>query len=95
MILVLEVYKNQLVLKDYLEISDFYDYYSGLQEFWDGFVLLVFSDGKIVGVGLDWNGLWFVCYCIIKDDYIVLGFEVGVVDLLEVDIVEKGCLVLG
>lgn len=46
MIMVLEVYKNQLDLIDYLEIIDFYEYYSGLQEGWDGLVLLVFSDGK-------------------------------------------------
>lgn len=95
MILVPEAYKNQPALKDYPEISDFHDYYSGLQEPWDGPALLVFSDGKIVGAGLDRNGLRPARYCITKDDYIVLGSEAGVVDLPEVDIVEKGRLAPG
>lgn len=36
---------------------DFYEYYEGLQEGWDGPALLVFSDGKQVGCRLDRNGL--------------------------------------
>ena len=36
---------------------DFYEYYEGLQEGWDGPALLVFSDGKKVGCRLDRNGL--------------------------------------
>jgi len=48
MIMVPEAYKNQPELKDKQEITDFYDYYSGLQEAWDGPALLVFSDGKKV-----------------------------------------------
>ena len=46
MILVPEAYQNQPDLKDYPQIIDFYEYYSGLQEPWDGPALLVFSDGK-------------------------------------------------
>ncbi|MBE9242073.1 glutamate synthase large subunit [Synechocystis salina] len=95
MILVPEAYKNQPALNNYPEISDFYDYYSGLQEPWDGPALLVFSDGKIVGAGLDRNGLRPARYCITKDDYIVVGSEAGVVDLPEASIVEKGRLAPG
>ena len=71
MILVPEAYKNQPDLQQYPEITDFYDYYSGLQEPWDGPALLAFSDGKMVGACLDRNGLRPARYCITKDDYVV------------------------
>ncbi|HAC64020.1 MAG TPA: glutamate synthase large subunit, partial [Cyanothece sp. UBA12306] len=92
MILVPEAYKNQPDLQQYPEITDFYDYYSGLQEPWDGPALLAFSDGKMVGACLDRNGLRPARYCITKDDYVVVGSEAGVVDLPESEIVEKGRL---
>ncbi len=57
MIMVPEAYQNQPSLHNYPEIVDFYEYYSGLQEAWDGPALLVFSDGKKVGATLDRNGL--------------------------------------
>ncbi len=95
MILVPEAYQNQPALKDHPEIVDFYEFYSGIQEPWDGPALLVFSDGKIVGAGLDRNGLRPARYCITKDNYIVLSSEAGVVDLAEADIVEKGRLAPG
>ena len=92
MILVPEAYKNQPNLRDYPEITDFYDYYSGFQEPWDGPALLAFSDGKMVGACLDRNGLRPARYCITKDDYVVVGSEAGVVDLPAADIIEKGKL---
>lgn len=46
MIMVPEAYQNQPDLTNYPEITDFYEYYSGLQEPWDGPALLIFSDGK-------------------------------------------------
>ncbi|MDJ0576067.1 MAG: glutamate synthase subunit alpha, partial [Xenococcaceae cyanobacterium MO_234.B1] len=49
MVLVPEAYKNQPDLQQYPEITDFYEYYSGFQEPWDGPALLVYSDGKTVG----------------------------------------------
>jgi glutamate synthase (ferredoxin) len=92
MILVPEAYQNQPELKQYPEITDFYRYYSGMQEPWDGPALLVFSDGKIVGSCLDRNGLRPARYSITKDDYIVVASEAGVVELPETEIVEKGRL---
>ncbi|MBD2353228.1 glutamate synthase large subunit [Tolypothrix sp. FACHB-123] len=92
MMLVPEAYQNQPSLKDYPEITDFYEYYSGLQEAWDGPALLVFSDGQKVGATLDRNGLRPARYVITKDDYIVVASEAGVVDLPEANIVEKGRL---
>ncbi|ANV85137.1 glutamate synthase subunit alpha [Picosynechococcus sp. PCC 7003] len=92
MILVPEAYQNQPSLKAHPEITDFYDYYAGMQEPWDGPALLVFSDGKTVGATLDRNGLRPARYCITKDGYILVSSEAGVVDVLDEDIVEKGRL---
>ncbi|AFY53642.1 glutamate synthase family protein [Rivularia sp. PCC 7116] len=92
MIMVPEAYRNQPALSNYPEIVDFYEYYSGLQEAWDGPALLVFSDGKTVGATLDRNGLRPARYCITSDDYIVVASEAGVVDFSEENIIEKGRL---
>ncbi|GAB1540231.1 hypothetical protein NUACC21_29000 [Scytonema sp. NUACC21] len=91
-IMVPEAYQNQPELRAYPEIVDFYEYYSGLQEAWDGPALLVFSDGRKVGATLDRNGLRPARYCITKDDYIVVASEAGVVQFPEADIIEKGRL---
>ncbi|WP_396134916.1 glutamate synthase large subunit, partial [Chamaesiphon sp. OTE_8_metabat_110] len=92
MMMVPEAYKNQPELDKYPEITDFYEYYSGLQEAWDGPALLAFSDGKVVGAALDRNGLRPARYCITKDGYLYVGSEAGVVDLPIDQIVEKGRL---
>lgn len=92
MIMVPEAYQNQPSLANYPEIVDFYEYYSGLQEAWDGPALLVFSDGQKVGATLDRNGLRPARYVITKDDFIVVGSEAGVVDFPEANIIEKGRL---
>jgi glutamate synthase (ferredoxin) len=92
MMMVPEAYKNQPDLANYPEIVDFYEYYSGIQEPWDGPALLVFSDGKKVGATLDRNGLRPARYSITRDGYIVVASEAGVVDLPEAEIVEKGRL---
>ncbi len=92
MIMVPEAYQNQPDLDNHPEIIDFYEYYSGIQESWDGPALLVFSDGLKVGATLDRNGLRPARYSITRDGYIVVASEAGVVDLPEADIVEKGRL---
>lgn len=92
MMLVPEAYLNQPDLTDYPEIIDFYEYYSGLQESWDGPALLAFCDGKVVGATLDRNGLRPARYCITRDGYFIVSSEAGVVDLPAAEIVEKGRL---
>jgi len=92
MILVPEAYRNQPELENYPEITDFYDYYSSIQEPWDGPALLVFSDGKTVGATLDRNGLRPARYSITNTGYIIVASEAGVVDFPPEDIVEKGRL---
>jgi glutamate synthase (ferredoxin) len=92
MMLVPEAYQNQPDLEAYPEIVDFYEYYSGMQEPWDGPALLVFSDGKTVGATLDRNGLRPARYCITNDGLIIVASEAGVVAVDEAKVVEKGRL---
>ncbi|MGG6293184.1 glutamate synthase large subunit [Leptolyngbya sp. AN02str] len=92
MLMVPEAYRNQPDLKDHPEIVDFYEYYSGIQEPWDGPALLVFSDGNVVGASLDRNGLRPARYAITRDGYIVVASEAGVIDIAESEVVEKGRL---
>jgi len=56
-------------LDNHPEITDFYEYYSGIQESWDGPALLVFSDGLKVGATLDRNGLRPARYSITRMVY--------------------------
>lgn len=92
MMLVPEAYDRQPDLKDRQEIVDFYEFNSGLQEAWDGPALLAFCDGKIVGAGLDRNGLRPARYTITRDGMVIVGSEAGTVDIPESEIVEKGKL---
>lgn len=92
MIMVPEAYLNQPDLAEHPEIVDFYEYYSGIQEPWDGPALLAFSDGKVVGATLDRNGLRPARYSITRDGFIVVASEAGVIELPEADIIEKGRL---
>ncbi len=92
MMMVPEAYLNQPDLEDYPEIIDFYEYYSGIQEAWDGPALIVFSDGKVVGATLDRNGLRPARYCTTRDGYVIVSSEAGVIPVAEADILEKGRL---
>ena len=87
-----EAYHNQPELAKYPEIIDYYEYYSSIQEPWDGPALIVFCDGKQVGATLDRNGLRPARYVITKDGYVVVSSEAGVVDIPIENIIEKGRL---
>jgi glutamate synthase (ferredoxin) len=92
MILVPEAYLNQPDLANHPEIVNFYEYYSGLQEAWDGPALVVFSDGNVVGATLDRNGLRPARYCLTQDGYLIVASEAGVIPVSEAEILEKGRL---
>ena len=92
MMMVPEAYRNQPELTRYPEIVDFYEYYSGLQEPWDGPALIVFSDGKQVGATLDRNGLRPARYVVTRDGYVIVSSEAGVVEVDPEAILEKGRL---
>ena len=58
------------------QVVDFYEFYEGLQEGWDGPALLVFSDGNHVGARLDRNGLRPARFWQTSDGYIYVASEV-------------------
>ena len=81
MLLVPEAFRNHPDLEATVpEAKNFYQYYSGIMEAWDGPALLVFSDGKKVGCRLDRNGLRPARFWQTSDDYIYVASEVGVLN---------------
>jgi glutamate synthase (ferredoxin) len=73
-------------------VRDFYRYHSCLIEPWDGPAGIVFTDGRLVGAGLDRNGLRPLRYLITSDGLAICASEVGLVDLPEGVTVEYGML---
>ncbi len=76
-----EAYRNQPALENHQEIVDFYNYFSALQEPWDGPALIVYSDGRTAGAILDRNGLRPARYSIYKDGSLTISSEAGVFDV--------------
>ncbi len=72
--------------------KDFFKYHSCLSEPWDGPAAITFTDGRIVGATLDRNGLRPARYKITKDNRIVFASEVGVLNLPDDEVIEKGRL---
>jgi len=73
-------------------LRSFYEYHAGLMEPWDGPAALAFSDGVIAGSALDRNGLRPCRYKVTRDNVVVAGSEVGIVDLDPAEVVESGRL---
>src|SRR6266487_3032234 len=73
-------------------LRSFYEYHAGLMEPWDGPAALAFSDGVVAGSALDRNGLRPCRYKVTRDNVVVAGSEVGIVDLDPADVVESGRL---
>jgi len=71
---------------------DFYQYHACLMEPWDGPAALAFTDGVAAGAILDRNGLRPLRYKIADDGLVVAASEVGVVDIPDARVVEKGRL---
>ncbi len=92
MTLVPEAFQQQPELENRQQLQDFYAYWAGIQEAWDGPALLAFTDGRWIGACLDRNGLRPARYCVTRDGLVVMGTETGVIDLDETAIVEKGRL---
>ena len=66
-----------------LQVADFYRFWEGQQEAWDGPALLVWSDGKHVGACLDRNGLRPARFMTLKDGTVLMMSETGVVPVDE------------
>jgi len=74
------------------ELRNLYEYLSCISEPWDGPAALAFSDGVVVGAALDRNGLRPARYKITKEGIIVMASEVGVLEIPDSQVVEKGRL---
>ena len=59
---------------------DFFRYHAGIIEPWDGPAGLVFSDGAVVGAGLDRNGLRPLRVAACEDGFVACASEAGAVD---------------
>jgi glutamate synthase (NADPH/NADH) large chain len=70
----------------------FFEYQSLLMRPWDGPAAVTFTDGETVGAHLDRNGLRPLRYILTRDGLLVLGSEIGMVDLGDRPIQEKGRL---
>ncbi len=70
----------------------FYQYNATRMEPWDGPASIAFTDGTVMGAVLDRNGLRPSRYWVTRDGLVVMASEVGVVDLPQDTIVEKGRL---
>ncbi|MBC8160901.1 MAG: glutamate synthase large subunit, partial [Roseiflexaceae bacterium] len=68
----------------------FYQYHAGLMEPWDGPAALCFCDGDVAGLALDRNGLRPARYLLTDDGMVVVGSEVGAVEIDERRVIKKG-----
>ncbi len=70
----------------------FYEYFSALQEPWDGPASVSFTDGHYIGACLDRNGLRPSRYYVTHDDKVIMASEVGVLDVEPSNVKFKGRL---
>ena len=74
------------------DLRAFYQYHSCLLAPWDGPAALCFSDGSVVGMTLDRNGLRPARFILTNDGIVVAGSEVGAVAIDHERIIHKGRL---
>ena len=72
--------------------QDMYSYCNAVMEPWDGPAALAMTDGRWVCGGLDRNGLRPLRYVVTGDGLLVAGSEVGMVQIDEATVIEKGAL---
>lgn len=70
----------------------FYRYHASLMEPWDGPASIAFTDGDVIGAVLDRNGLRPSRYWVTRDGLVIMASEVGVMDVPQSEVVEKGRL---
>ncbi|HEX5308846.1 MAG TPA: glutamate synthase large subunit [Solirubrobacteraceae bacterium] len=79
MMMIPEAYRDRPDLSD--ELKAFYAFHACLMEPWDGPASVAFTDGRIVGATLDRNGLRPGRFVLTKDGHVVLGSEIGLLDI--------------
>ena len=90
MCLIPEAYEQIPDMPDTLKAC--YEYLSCVSEPWDGPAAVAFTDGIVVGASLDRNGLRPARYKVTEDGTVVMGSEVGIIELDDSRVVEKGRL---
>ena len=90
MCLIPEAYEQISDMPDVLKAC--YQYLSCVSEPWDGPAAVAFTDGVVVGASLDRNGLRPARYKVTEDGTVVMGSEVGIIELDDSRVVEKGRL---
>ncbi|MXY99087.1 glutamate synthase subunit alpha, partial [Candidatus Poribacteria bacterium] len=90
MCLIPEAYEQISDMPDVLKAC--YEYLSCVSEPWDGPAAVAFTDGVVVGACLDRNGLRPARYKVTEDGIVVMGSEVGIIELDDNRVVEKGRL---
>ncbi len=79
MMMIPEAYRDREDLPEYLK--GFYAFHSCLMEPWDGPASVAFTDGRVVGATLDRNGLRPGRWVETTDGHVVLGSEIGLLDI--------------
>ena len=90
MCLIPEAYEQIPDMPDVLKAC--YEYLACVSEPWDGPSAVAFTDGVVVGASLDRNGLRPARYKVTEDGTVVMGSEVGIIELDDSCVVEKGRL---
>ena len=73
-------------------VKAFYEYHSTFMEPWDGPAAVLFTDGRYIGGLLDRNGLRPSRYLLTDDNLMIMSSEVGVLEIPDSRIKEKGRL---
>ena len=87
-----EAYENRPARGEDAAVVDFYDYYSGVLEAWDGPALVAFSDGCVVGAAVDRNGLRPARFARTRSGLVLLASEAGAAGLPAEEVLERGRL---
>lgn len=90
MMMVPEAWQNHHSMSE--EKRAFYEYYSALQEPWDGPASISFTDGHYIGACLDRNGLRPSRFYVTHDDKVIMASEVGVIEVDPKNVKSKGRL---
>jgi glutamate synthase domain-containing protein 2/glutamate synthase domain-containing protein 1/glutamate synthase domain-containing protein 3 len=72
------------------KLRAFYEYHACLTEPWDGPAAIAFTDGVVAAAAMDRNGLRPARYQVTADGIVVMGSEVGTLDLHLSEVVESG-----
>ncbi|HEY7892909.1 MAG TPA: glutamate synthase large subunit [Solirubrobacteraceae bacterium] len=90
MMMIPEAWRDRTDLPE--ELIGFYAFHSCLMEPWDGPAAVAFTDGRVIGATLDRNGLRPGRWVITKDGHVVLGSEIGLLDVPTEEIERLGRL---